>query len=71
MPVRLKAIPGPKREGKYSDRSIDCQEAVAATVIDIIEQAENAGWSATETAKAINQVSRGLFVGHSGTDRHE
>ncbi len=71
MPVRLKSILGPRRVGKYHDRNIDCQEAVAATVIDIIEQAENAGWSATEAAKAINQVSRSLFVGRSGTDRHE
>lgn len=71
MPVHLKSTPGPKREGKYPDRNIDCQEAVAGLVIDIIEQAEKAGWSATEAAKAINEVSRGLYVGHSGNNAHE
>jgi len=68
MPVHLKSVPGPKREGKYPDRNIDCQEAIAGAVVDIIEQAEKSGWTAVEAARAINDVSRGLFVGIQGKD---
>lgn len=71
MPVELKSVPGPKHEGKYPDRNIDCQEAVAGAVVDIIEQAEKAGWTAVEAARAINDVSRGLFVGIQGKDPNE
>ncbi|WP_235693784.1 hypothetical protein [Brucella intermedia] len=40
-------------------------------VVDIIEQAEKAGWTAVEAARAINDVSRGLFVGIQGKDPNE
>ncbi|KAB2776506.1 hypothetical protein F9L00_14315 [Brucella anthropi] len=71
MPFHLNSVPGPKHEGKYPDRNIDCQEAVAGAVVDIIEQAEKAGWTAVEAARAINDVSRGLFVGIQGKDPNE
>lgn len=64
-------ISKPKHAGKYPDREIDCQEAVAGAVVDIIEQAETAGWTAVEAARAINDVSRGLFVGIQGKDPNE
>lgn len=71
MPNRSRKMSGPVREGKYPDRNIDCQTAVAERVVDLIEEAENAGWTAIEAARAINDVSRGLFVGISGKDRNE
>ena len=71
MPNRSRKMSGPAYEGKYPDRNIDCQSAIARRVVDLIEGAEKAGWSAIEAARAINDVSRGLFVGHSGKDRNE
>ncbi len=71
MPVHLKSVIGPKREGRYPDRNIDCQEAIADAVVDIIEQAEKAGWTALEAARAVSEVSRGLAVGIRGEDPNE
>lgn len=71
MPVHLKSVPGPKHEGKYPDRNTDCQEAIAGAVVDIIEQAEMAGWTALEAARAVSEVSRGLAVGIRGEDPNE
>ncbi|WKT94518.1 hypothetical protein QYR01_24265 [Brucella anthropi] len=71
MPVHLKSVPGPKSGGKYPDRNIDCQEAVADGVVDLIEQAEKSGWTAVEAARAIDDVARGLFIGLQGKDPHE
>src|SRR5690606_5947537 len=64
---RIKKISGPVHEEKYPDRNVDCQTATAERVIDLMEEVEKAGWSAVEAARAINDVSRGLFVGNSGT----
>lgn len=71
MPNNLKSVSEPKRNGNYPDRNIDCQEAIAGLVVDIIEQAEKAGWTAVEAARAINDVSRGLVVGIQGKDPFE
>lgn len=71
MPVNLKSVPGPKHEGKYPDRNFDCQDAVADAVVDIIEHAEKAGWTALEAARAVSEVSRGLAVGFQGKDPNE
>ncbi|MDR6431273.1 hypothetical protein [Brucella pseudogrignonensis] len=59
-------ISKPRHDGKYPDRNIDCQEAVAAGVVDLIEAAENAGWSTTEAARAVNEVSHGLIQQATG-----
>ncbi len=61
MAVQSKSAIKPKADGNYPDRNIDCQEAVASGIIDLIETAENAGWGAVEAARAINEVSRGLL----------
>lgn len=71
MPNRSRKMSGPACEGKYPDRNIDCQNAIALRVVDLIEDAEKSGWSAVEAARAINDVSRGIFVGYSGKDRNE
>lgn len=71
MAVQSKSTIKPKTDGNYPDRNIDCQEAIASGVVDLIESAEKAGWGAVEAARAINEVSRGLFVGLQGKDHHE
>ena len=40
MPNRSRKISGPACEGKYPDRNIDCQNAIALRVVDLIEDAE-------------------------------
>lgn len=61
-------ISKPKHEGKYPDRDIDCQEAVVGAMMDLIEKAENAGWTAREAAAAVYAVSRGFVLEASGRE---
>ncbi|WP_435656927.1 hypothetical protein [Brucella pituitosa] len=44
---------GPKQQGDYPDRDIDCQAAVAQGVADLIEQATLSGSSEQDAAAAI------------------
>jgi len=66
-----KKISGPKIDGRYPDRNFDCQTAIAFRVVGLIEEADNSGWTVINAAKANQEASHGLFVGHSRTDRHE
>lgn len=43
----------PKKPGDYPDRDIDCQEAVAQGIADIIEQATFSGTSEADAAEAL------------------
>ena len=62
---------GPKHENKYADRAIDCQDAVAAGIINLLDEAEQAGWDRVEAAKAIVNVAIGIHMGETGTDPEE
>lgn len=44
---------GPKQSGDYPDRDIDCQEAVAQGIADLIEQAVLSGTSEADAAAAL------------------
>lgn len=44
---------GPKQSGDYPDRDIDCQEAVAQGIADLIEQATLSGTSEADAAAAL------------------
>ncbi|KAB2655086.1 hypothetical protein F9K94_21250 [Brucella tritici] len=45
---------GPRKEGDYPDRDIDCQEAVSLGISDLIEQATLSGGSEAEAAAALS-----------------
>lgn len=62
---------GPKREGPYPDRDIDCQEQIAPRLIDILDQAEASGWDRLEAAAALVQCAVAIHMGESGTDSDE
>ncbi|HCH71303.1 MAG TPA: hypothetical protein DFK19_02445 [Ochrobactrum sp.] len=62
---------GPKHESKYADRAIDCQDAVAAGIINLLDEAEKAGWDRVEAAKAIVNVAIGIHMGETGKDPEE
>lgn len=62
---------GPKHDKEYADRAIDCQGAVAAGIINLLDEAEQAGWDRIEAAKAIVNVAIGIHMGETGTDPEE
>lgn len=45
---------GPRQEGEYPDRDLDCQEAVSQGIADLIEQATLSGDSEDEAAAALS-----------------
>lgn len=45
---------GPRQNGDYPDRYIDCQEAVSQGITDLIEQATLSGGSEAEAAAALS-----------------
>lgn len=71
MSARINIVSKPRKRGNYPDRDIECQEAVAAGIVDLIEAAENAGWSASEAAAAIFEVSRGFVLQTTGREPDE
>lgn len=48
---------GPRREGDYPDRGIDCQEAMSQGIADLIEQATLSGTSEADAAAAISDTA--------------
>lgn len=63
MSVSPELILGPKKNGAYPGREIDCQEAISARLVDLIDTARNAGWTAIEVTQAISYVSGDLLLG--------
>lgn len=62
---------GPKREGNYPDRGLECQEAVAGKLVEALDEAEAAGWDRIEAAKAIVEAAIAIHMGERGTDPDE
>jgi len=62
---------GPKFQEGYVDRDLDCQEEMAAKIIDALDEAEAVGWDRFEAAKAMLQAAHGVYIGQSGTDPEE
>lgn len=62
---------GPKHEGKYPDRNIDCQEEMAAKLVEALDDAEAAGWSRLEAAAAMVEAAIGIQLGERGTEPDE
>lgn len=62
---------GPKREGVYPDRWLECQEAVAGKLVEALDEAEAAGWDRIEAAKAIVEAAIAIHMGERGTDPDE
>lgn len=58
----------PRHEGEYPDREIDCQEALEASILAVIDEAEAAGWSVPETAAAIGQLADNIALQHASVD---
>ena len=53
---------GPRKLGLYEDRDIDCQEALEAGLMTLVDRAEAAGWLRIETECIVG----GLIVGVRG-----
>lgn len=46
----------PRQPGRYPDRDLDCEEAVDAKLRDLVDAANNAGWTTPEVLSAIERV---------------
>lgn len=47
---------GPRKLGPYADRDIDCQEAIEADLIAMVDRAEAAGWLRIEAYAALVEL---------------
>lgn len=47
---------GPRQEGEYPGRNLDCQEAVSQGIADLIAQATLSGGSEAEAASALSRT---------------
>jgi hypothetical protein len=52
MTIRL-----PRQITPYPDRDLDCQQALEETFRQILDLAERSGWSKTEAAEALRELS--------------
>lgn len=52
----MEKIIRPKDAGQYPDREIDCDKAMDAILRDVLDAANNAGWSTPEAMEAIARV---------------
>lgn len=57
---------GPKGDGNYPDRGVDCQAHVMAKLIAALDEATLAGWTRLEAAEAIMRVAIALDSGERG-----
>ena len=48
---------GPKREGEYDDRDLDCQFQIETQVWELVDKAQEAGWGEVEAANAIIELA--------------
>lgn len=62
---------GPKKDGNYADRFMDCKEALADGLFGLIDDAQEAGWDRIEVARAIASMAKGVQMGEMGTDPEE
>ncbi len=47
---------GPRKLGLYEDRDIDCQEALEAGLMTLVDRAEAAGWLRIEAYAALVEL---------------
>lgn len=47
---------GPRKLGPYADRDIDCQEAMEAGLMTLVDRAEVAGWLRIEAYAALVEL---------------
>ena len=62
----------PRQTGSYPDRRIDCQFAMEGRFLELIDDAEDAGWSAEEAVAALIDLADNHVLGlkaNEDTDR--
>ncbi len=57
-------LTGPKRLGPYPDRELDCQEALEARFVALIDAAEAVGWVRPEVYTGLIE----LIINHMASD---
>ncbi|PSJ53657.1 hypothetical protein [Pseudaminobacter soli (ex Li et al. 2025)] len=56
-------IDPPKRQERYPDRDIDCQQAIEYALHDLIDNVRAAGWAEHEIVEAIDQLTLAYRMG--------
>lgn len=61
-------IPSPRRTDDYPDRNLECQEAIEASVITVIDDARSAGWTVSDLTAALVELADNLMHQHHAND---
>ncbi|MCI0998976.1 hypothetical protein HWD97_02655 [Ochrobactrum sp. C6C9] len=59
---------GPKREGEYDDRDLDCQFQLESSLWELIDLAQEAGWGEAEAANAIIELAMNRILQHDASE---
>jgi len=59
---------GPKREGEYDDRDLDCQFQLESPLWELIDLAQEAGWGEAEAANAIIELAMNRILQHDASE---
>ncbi len=72
MPLsRKEGLPGPRQLGPYPDRKLDCQEAMEAGFLALIDQAEAVGWVRIEIYYALIELIENRAIGDHALEADE
>jgi hypothetical protein len=58
-------MPGPRRDGDYPDRDLDCQFDLEASVINIIDAGRAMGWTTRDVTTALVALADNLMLADS------
>lgn len=58
-------ITQPRKDGEYPDRDIDCEEALEASIQDVMQRAQQQGWNRAETMDAIENLIANLRIAYA------
>ena len=61
-------IPTPPRPEGHPDRFLDAQEAIEASLLDMVDQAIAAGWGEREAIAAVVAVAENRILGLAEND---
>ena len=61
----------PRHEGDYADRGPDCQEALEANILALVDRAVARGWSRSEVLAAIGELADNLMLANLENERLE
>lgn len=55
-------IPSPRRTDDYPDRNLECQEAIEAGVLALVDEAKASGWNMSDVTTALGELADNLML---------